>query len=301
VATVVRLYDEHTALSSQLNRRRAEQAEISEVVRQAQGNERTEAVEMARTLKKTVHELEARLHDLDSSLLSSALLIPNDSHPLTPIGAEEQAEVLSTHGPPPLPTSPDRDHVKISSALGLLDLEAGSTVTGASWYFLKNEAALLELSLVNYAMSIALKHGFTPTLTPDVVKADVAYRCGFQPRDSHDGPSQNYHLERSGKEPQLILSGTAEIPLAGAFAQKLYEEKALPLRAVGLGRAFRAEAGARGTDTKGLYRVHQFTKVELFAVTSTDKSEGMMEEIKDLQIEIFHGLGFPFRLGPPSS
>ncbi|TFY80311.1 hypothetical protein EWM64_g3706 [Hericium alpestre] len=194
--------------------------------------------------------------------------------------------------------SPERDHVSVGRALDLIDLEAGALVTGSSWYYLRNEAALLEMALVNYALSIAISHGFTPVTTPDVVRSDIATRCGFQPRDQADPPvAQMYHIAGTGgSQPELVLTGTAEIPLAGLFANKIIPAQSLPSKVVGLGRAFRAEAGARGADTRGLYRVHQFTKLELFAVCEPGQSEELMEGMKQLQIKIFEGLGFPFRV-----
>lgn len=239
--------------------------------------------------------MENYLKDFEERLLKLAFAVPNDTHPDTPLGPESAAVTLSTHGPEPLPPSSSRDHVSIGRTLGLLDLEAAATVTGSSWYYLLNEGALLEMALVNYALSIAIRHGFTPVTTPDVVRADVAHRCGFQPRDPTIDPpvSQMYHISPSN--PELVLAGTAEIPLAGLFANRLFNEGELPAKVVGLGRAFRAEAGARGADTRGLYRVHQFTKLELFAVSESEQSEEIMEEMKKLQIEIFEGLGLSFR------
>lgn len=260
-------------------------------------------MEEAKQLKKAAAELETKLADLEDQLLTLALAIPNDTHPSSPLGPESAAVVLSTHGPAPIPASPARDHVSIGRALGLIDLEAGATVTGSSWYYLLNEGALLETALTNYALSIALKHGFSTVTTPDVVRLDIAQRCGFQPRDQTTDPpsSQMYHISNhasspsSHNHPELVLAGTAEIPLAGLFANKLLPPKSLPLKVVGLGRSFRAEAGARGTDTRGLYRVHQFTKLELFVVAEEEQSEAVMEDIRKVQVEIYEGLGFPFR------
>ncbi|CCL98119.1 uncharacterized protein FIBRA_00113 [Fibroporia radiculosa] len=255
----------------------------------------------AKALKAEIAVLEDQLEELDSQLFTLALAIPNDTHPDVPIGPESESVILSTHGPDPLPASSVRDHVSICRTLNLLDIEAGATVTGSSWYYLINEGALLEQALINYALSIALKHGFTPVTTPDVVRADIASRCGFQPRDHNSDPptSQMYHLASShtgSHHPELVLAGTAEIPLAGMFANKILQPDDLPRKLVGLGRAFRAEAGARGTDTRGLYRVHQFTKLELFVACEARASEAIMEQLRQLQIEIFEGLGFPFRV-----
>jgi seryl-tRNA synthetase len=302
IQSIERLYSRQKELSHALNAKRHAQSLIGDHIRQAGKDEeaRRAALQHAKELKSVVSELEHDLAQVNDELLSLASAVPNDTHPLTPLGPESAAVVLSTHGPDPMPHSPLRDHVYICRDLGLLDLEAGATVTGSSWYYLLHEAAMLEMALTNYGLSIALKHGFTPVTTPDVVRSDVARRCGFQPRDNADPPvSQMYHLSAtdssSSSHPELVLSGTAEIPLAGMFANKILQLKDLPLKVVGLGRAFRAEAGARGTDTRGLYRVHQFTKLELFAISQAGQSEEMMEEMQRVQVEVFSGLGFPFR------
>ena len=254
-------------------------------------------------MKKEVAGLEAQLAALEDNLLTIALAIPNDTHPSSPLGPESAAIVLSTHGPSPIPASISRDHVSVGRALQLIDFEAGATVTGSSWYYLLNEGALLEIALTNYALSIAIKHGFSSVTTPDIVRSDIAQRCGFQPRDNNaDLPaSQMYHIANHAtsswhhNQPELVLSGTAEIPLAGLFVNKVLPPKSLPLKVVGLGKSFRAEAGARGADTRGLYRVHQFTKLELFVVAEEEQSDLVMEEMRKVQVEIYEGLGFPFR------
>jgi seryl-tRNA synthetase len=289
-------------VSHLLNTRRHTQAVAGERIRQAGKDQeaRNAALQEAKELKSDISQLEQDLALVDDQLFSLALAVPNDTHPLTPLGPESAATILSTHGPEPRPASPLRDHVSVCRDLGLLDLEAGATVTGSSWYYLLHEAALLEMALTNYGLSIALQHGFTPVITPDVVRSDVAQRCGFQPRDTNADPpvSQMYHLSgdsSSSSHPELVLSGTAEIPLAGMFANQVLPLESLPRKVVGLGRAFRAEAGARGAETRGLYRVHQFTKLELFAVSQDSQSEELMDELRRVQTEIFTGLGFPFR------
>lgn len=296
-----KLYEEQKALSGTLNTKRHEQALVGNRIKTAgkDAGARQSALLEAKSLKAEVTDIEAKLAEVDEKLFQLALAVPNDTHPDTPIGPESAAVTLSTHGPPPIPASPTRDHVAIGRQLGLLDLESAATVTGSSWYYLLNEGALLELALVNYALSIATRRGFTPVTTPDVVRSDIAYRCGFQPRDpgGDAAVSQMYHVSNvvPNVHPELVLAGTAEIPLAGMFAGRIFLRNELPVKVVGLGRAFRAEAGARGADTRGLYRVHQFTKLELFAVTAEDQSEGMMDELRSVQTEIFEGLGLSFR------
>ncbi|KAI0782395.1 hypothetical protein BC629DRAFT_1594182 [Irpex lacteus] len=308
---ISKLYEDQKTLSSTLNTRRHEQSQVGDrikkVAKDAQAKQA--ALQEAKALKAEISGLESKLAEVDAELFRLALAVPNDTHPDVPIGPESAAVTLSTHGPLPIPASPSRDHVSVGKQLGLLDLEAAATVTGSSWYYLLNEGALLELALINYALSIAVKHGFTPVTTPDVVRTDIAYRCGFQPRDpdSETPVSQMYHVsnalppsaggtEVTDASPELVLAGTAEIPLAGYFADKIFLPQELPKKVVGLGRAFRAEAGARGADTRGLYRVHQFTKLELFAVSTEDQSEQLMDELKSLQTEIFEGLGLSFRV-----
>ncbi|KAI0347674.1 seryl-tRNA synthetase [Trametopsis cervina] len=303
-----KLYEEQKTLSSTLNTRRHEQSLVGDRIKQvAKDAQRKQAVlQEAKALKSEISMLEGKLAEVDDELFRLTLSVPNDTHPDTPIGPESVAVTLSEHGPPPLPATASRDHVAVGRQLGLLDLEAAATVTGSSWYYLLQEGALLEMALTNYALSIAVRRGFTPVTTPDVVRSDIAYRCGFQPRDPDSATpvSQMYHVSNaipgtSGAEENhldLVLAGTAEIPLAGMFANKIFLPKQLPVKVVGLGRAFRAEAGARGADTRGLYRVHQFTKLELFVVAAEDQSEAIMNELRSVQTEIFEGLGLTFRV-----
>ncbi|EIW87072.1 seryl-tRNA synthetase [Coniophora puteana RWD-64-598 SS2] len=300
IKSITRHYEERKAISGELDFKRHARNSIGQRIRNTKTPEEKKSVtEEAKALKADIHLLEMRLSELDDKLLELALVVPNDTHPSTPLGPEEAAVVLSTHGPEPLPCNPKRDHVSVGQALGLFGFEAGALVTGSSWYYLQAEAALLEMALTNYAMSIAVKHGYQPVMTPDVIRADIATRCGFQPRDERDVlDSQMYHIAQnsSSSHPDLVLSGTAEIPLAGLHANRVLEESSLPLRMVGLGRSFRAEAGARGADTRGLYRVHQFSKLELFVLSTENASEAAMEDIRRVQVEIFEGLGIPFRV-----
>lgn len=302
IQSVARTYTEFKRISTQLNVKRNARSVLGEKVRKSalvnDFQAKEAALAEAKLLKEEISQIETSLSEIEHNLLDLALAIPNDTHPLSPLGPEAAAVVLSTHGPDPVPASPTRDHLTIGKKLGLIDLESGATVTGTSWYFLTNEAALLEMALSNYALSVAIKHGFSPVTTPDVVRTDIASRCGFQPRDQSDPPvSQSYFVDslNSPSSQKLILSGTAEIPLAGMFANKIIPSTDLPVKVAGIGRAFRAEAGARGADTRGLYRVHQFTKVELFALTSESASEKMMEEMRKVQTSILSGLGLPFR------
>ncbi|GAA6058829.1 hypothetical protein JCM10212_002773 [Sporobolomyces blumeae] len=251
-------------------------------------------------VKKLLKTLEPRLATLTQSIQSLALQLPNSSHPHVPVGSEEHAKLVKTIGPdvsdPPPPAQPELDHLQLSSPSNFAwtDFPSSSLTTGSSWPLLTNEAALLELALTNYAMSIALRHGFTPVLTPDVVRSDVSERCGFRPRDGD--AQQTYFLSDGESTSSLCLAGTAEIPLVAMSAAQTFDEKHLPLKYVALGRAFRAEAGARGADSRGLYRVHQFSKVEMVVVCAEDESDRLLEDLRQIQEEILGGLGLSLRV-----
>ncbi|WWC61444.1 serine-tRNA ligase [Kwoniella dejecticola CBS 10117] len=312
---LARLRETQLILLQKLSTIRAKQKEIGSLIRTGIVGDSEELKEQAKKIKKRIKDYEANLVETENELLDLSLLLPNFSHPDAPVGKEENAVILETFGPP-IPTGSTqkadkaRDHVDFCNFYELLDGEASSNTTGSSWPYLKGILALLEQALIQYSLSIAIKNGFQVVLPPDVVKADIAWRCGFQPRDSSSNPStQTYHITTnassnstpqggsgSAQTPELCLAGTSEIPLAGLFANRLYHEEDLPKKVVGVGRAFRAEAGARGADTRGLYRVHQFTKVELFAVTTENQSEQMMEDIRAVQKEIAQGLGLSVRV-----
>ena len=298
------LHLEAATLSKDLQRARERRNAVSSAPK-GDPHARAEAGEV----KKLVKDLEPRLAALTKQVQHLALQLPNVSHAAVPVGNEAQARLVKTLGPA-LPSSqppaaePERDHLALSSPanLGWTDFPSSSLTTGASWPLLLNEAALLELALTNYAMSVALKHGFTPALTPDVVRSDVAERCGFRPRD---GDAQQTYFLSDGDEatssstssapPSLCLAGTAEIPLVAMSAARTFHARDLPLKHVALGRAFRAEAGARGADSRGLYRVHQFSKVEMVVVCAEDDSDRLLEELRAIQEEILSGLGLSLR------
>lgn len=290
------IYNKYTDATRNVNSRRHEQRSLGLDIHHAANDseKQTKLREEAKQLSLELGQAKQNLDNLEEQLLSYFLMLPNDTHPYSP---HRTPIALSTHGPLPIQGTPSRDHLTICRAFDLLDFESGSLVTGSSWYYLLNEAALLETALTQYALSLAVDDGFTPVITPDVVRADIATRCGFAPRESRGATSQMYHItnqEPHSPHPELVLAGTAEIPLAGMFADKIHPSNQLPQKVVGVGHAFRSEAGA-SAESRGLYRVHQFTKVELFAVTAQDQSQDMMESMKTLQKKILEGLGLSFR------
>jgi seryl-tRNA synthetase len=298
-----RLYETSLSLRRKLDSVRAKQRDVGNLIKAGGGDE---AVRQAKKLKLKVVEYEKILEETEKELLELGLTLPNETHPATPVGKEKEAIELERFGPSPISADKRRDHLDISSKWNWVDTAASATATGTSWPYFKGSLALLEQALIQYALSVAVQKGWTPVATPDVVKEDVMARCGFQPRDA---AGQTYYLtttppnadpaeaHASQKHANLVLTATAEIPLAALSADKIIAFQSLPQKFVGVGKAFRAEAGARGADTRGLYRLHQFQKIELFAVTegALPVSEAMMEEMREMQKEIYSSLGLSVR------
>jgi len=217
--------------------------------------------------------------------------IPNMAHPEAPVGADDAANLELRRGQTPVPKFDfmPLDHVELGQRLDLIDFEGGAKVAGHGFYFLKNEAVLLELALQQFAVSLLVGEGFTPIITPDVARSEILQGIGFAPR----GPeTQIYSIENS----DLNLIATAEITLGGLLAEQILDEEQLPIKLVGISHCFRTEAGAAGRASRGLYRVHQFTKVEMFAFTRPEDSEAMHSQLCDLECRIFDELGIAYRM-----
>lgn len=281
---------------------------------------REEALQEARKLKKQLADIDAAEEELQSQMVQLAGQLPNLASSETPIGSEPVVVgYINEHLKVPTPSPADRiwkSHVHIGIELKLLDFAAAATTSGWGWYYLLNEAAILENALVQYALHVAMRRGWEVVTPPSMVYSHIAAACGYQPRDQN-GEQQVYtieHGEKNRRKPDLSLAGTAEIPFAGMKAEQTLESRSLPLKVIGVSRCYRAEAGARGTDTKGLFRVHEFTKVEMFAwtvpheisVTSVDilpsSSQGIFDEMLSIQSEILESLNLRCRiLEMPSS
>ncbi|KAK4458673.1 class II aaRS and biotin synthetase [Cladorrhinum samala] len=235
-----------------------------------------------------------------------ALAIPNLTSEQTPRGAEPAVLSYINDHPEPEPAVSDRvwrSHVHVGSELGLFDFAAAASSSGWGWYFLLDEAAQLEQALVSFALATATRAGWRQVSPPSVVYSHIASACGFQPRDTNGEPTQIYGIRQSSEDlargkPELVLAGTAEIPLAGMKADTVLDESDMPMKRVAVSRCYRAEAGARGSETKGLYRVHEFTKVEMFAWTAPDQdsTEEIFDEMVDLQTEVLGSLGLHCRI-----
>jgi seryl-tRNA synthetase len=265
---------------------------------------KVELMKEARELKEKISSIEEKEKVLMGEIDGMAAAIPNLTSEETPRGNEPVVLGYINDHPEPDPSISDRvwrSHVHIGSELGLLDFAGAATTSGWGWYYLLNEAAQLEQALVQYALSVAKQHGWGMVSPPSMVYSHIAAACGFQPRDQN-GEQQIYNIQQNasdvGRKPEMSLAGTAEIPLAGMKANTVLEEQDLPMKRVGVSRCYRAEAGARGVDTKGLYRVHEFTKVEMFAWTlpSSQASTEVFEEMLSIQTQILTSLDLHCRI-----
>ncbi len=292
VDAVVRLDAERKGVQRQADETKAKQNELSKKFQSAKPDERAALKEESTKLKEQVAGFDTKLKEIEEALRVAILPIPNMTHPDAPVGTDAVANVVvAKFGEPTTFDFPPKDHVSLVEALSLADFEAGVKVAGQKFYFLKNEAVLLELALVQYAMQKLIAHGFTPIITPDLAKVDVLEGIGFSPRDNAE-TRQVYTIADS----DLCLIATAEITLGGMHRDEILDEAKLPMKYVGLSHCFRTEAGAAGRDTRGLYRVHQFTKVEMFAFCTPEQSDAIHEEIRLIEQEIFQGLGLPFHV-----
>ena len=272
---------------------RREQKATSSQIPTAESDEAKQAlIARGRELREQLQGLDGELAEVEADLRSGQSRIPNMTHPDAPIALGDDGHVeLRRWGDVPEFDFEPRDHVAISEAHNLIDFEAGSRVAGHGFYFLKNEAVLLELALMQLAVTRLREAGFTLMTTPDLAKDDIIEGIGFLPR----GPeSQIYSIENS----ELSLVATAEITLGGALKDQVLEIDDLPLRCAGISHCFRTEAGAHGRATRGIYRVHQFTKVEMFGFTAPtlEASNAFHNEVVEIEEGLFQALEIPYRV-----
>ncbi|UCF97830.1 MAG: serine--tRNA ligase [Spirochaetaceae bacterium] len=288
---VVELYDRRNQLlqaSETLRHRRNLNAQAMK--QRLESEKRQELIEEGKILKQQISDTEKKLEQINEELNAEAARVPNLSHPEAPVGkGEEDNRELKRWGEPRNFSFPVRDHLQLTQELDLVDFETAARVSGPKFYYLKNEAVHLDLALTRYALDILQKEGFLLTITPDIAKEEVVEGIGFNPRGEE---SNIYSVEGTG----ACLVGTAEITLGGFYAGQILDAADLPIKMAGISHCFRREAGAAGQYSKGLYRVHQFSKVEMFIFCTPDQSEGMHQYLLELEERIFQGLEIPYRV-----
>jgi seryl-tRNA synthetase len=288
---VVRLFNRCTELTTVLQSLQQQRnANAAAMKGKIEPDKRVALIEEGKKLKEDIAVAEAELSKTEAELATEGRRVPNMAHPDAPLGKEDKdnLEVKRVGEPAKFDFIP-ADHVKLGQDLDIIDFDSATKVSGTKFYYLKNEGVFLELGLVRYALDILQKRGFTPFITPDVAKEEILEGIGFNPRGEE---SNVYIVEDEG----TCLVGTAEITLGGYYSNTILSREKLPLRMAGLSHCFRREAGAAGQFSKGLYRVHQFTKLEMFVYCLPEDSDRFHEELRSIEEEIFTGLEIPFRV-----
>ena len=288
---IVKDQEERAALLLEVENLRSKRNETAQKMKQKLDNETRQLyIQEGKEIKEALAEKEARLTVLDEQFKKEVMTIPNYASPEAPIGKEDKDSLaIKFYGEPTRFSFKAKDHVQLGEELDILDFDKGAKVSGQKFYYIKNKAVILQMALDRYAMDIVVKHGFTPFITPDVAKEEILNGIGFNPRGAE---SNIYTIEGT----DTCLVGTAEITLGGYYKDTILNKEDLPIKMTGLSHCFRREAGGAGQYSKGLYRVHQFSKLEMFIYCLPEESESFHKEILSIEEEIFQGLGLPYRI-----
>jgi seryl-tRNA synthetase len=263
VAKVCELYDAFQSLNRECDEiREARNLNAKSMKGKLEPDARAALIAEGKELKEKLAAIEGTLGALEFQLQSEGQKVPNDTHPETPLGGEE---------------------------LAVLRKEVGAKVCGSRFVYLTGAGAMLELALINWAMAKVVSKGFRPMVVPDLVRQNTMEKCGFQPRAEN---TQVYNIENS----DLCLAGTAEILLGGVYMDEVLAQNELPLKMAAFSHCFRTEAGAAGAATRGLYRLHQFSKVEMFVVSTPEQSDAIHDELIAIEEEMYSELGFHFKV-----
>ncbi len=265
---------------------------VSKSIGKAQDDAEREArKEEGRLLRNQKDQAQAEHDRLDDEVLEIQLAIPNMAHPDCPIGVDDQSNLELSRGKfqPREFDFPPLDHLTLGEQHDWIDFEGGARTTGNGFYFLKGDLVLLDLALQQFAVRELANRGFLPTITPDLAQDSILEGIGFMPR----GPeTQIYSIEQMN----LSLIGTAEITLGGLYSGKTLADTDLPIKLCGISHCYRTEAGAAGRASRGLYRVHQFTKIEMFAFTLPDQSDALHDELRQIECDLFDAIEIPYRV-----
>jgi seryl-tRNA synthetase len=284
---------ERRELLQRVETARADRNAAAKAIAEAKGRGEDAAAEIARQseLKRSQSEGEEALARIEAAISEVMVALPNPPHPSAPVGdTEEDAEVVRVHGERPSFPFPPRDHLDLAGpqGLALIDPERAARVSGSRFHYLLGDLVRLEFALVQWGMAKLSARGFVPVIPPVLVKREAMEGTGFFP----EAEAQVYALSSD----ELFLVGTAEVPLASMHGGELLSEDDLPLHYVGFSSCFRREAGAAGKDTRGIFRVHQFDKLELFSYCHPDRSWDEQESLLAIEEEIAQELGFHYRV-----
>jgi seryl-tRNA synthetase len=276
------------ALVTEVDRLRSEQKRRGKEVATAAPGDRQVVLAGLKDLAARIDEVEARLRAVEAELADVQARVPNLPDPSVPDGGEDDAVELRRSGPPPELGFPARDHLELGELLGAIDTVRAAKVSGARFGYLTGPGAMLELALVRFAMDRLTGAGFTPMIPPVLVREEAMYGTGFLPTDEQ----QLYRV--AGDD--LYLVGTSEVPLVGYHADEILDPGTLPRRYAGFSSCFRREAGSYGKDTRGIFRVHQFDKVEMVSFVTPEASWDEHEFLLAREEELLGALELPYRV-----
>ncbi|MCX6437330.1 MAG: serine--tRNA ligase [Actinobacteria bacterium] len=289
VDQVIAIDEKRRAAINEFELLRAEQNTLSKSVGGAKGDEKAKLLESAKDLANKVKSADAIRAELEAQTQVIALQLSNLLDPNAPIGKEEDFVILEHVGTPREFTDFEpKDHVELGKLLGAIDTERGAKVSGSRSYYLTGVGALLEFALVNYAISSAVKAGFTPVIPPVLVNPPAMEGTGFLGQAAENV----YHLEKDG----MYLVGTSEVPLAAYHMDEVLPVEKLPLRYAGYSTCFRREAGTYGKDTRGIIRVHQFDKVEMFSFCHPDQALEEHKRLLQWEKDFLNAMEIPYRV-----
>lgn len=283
--SVLSLDDQRKALLKDVDSLRQTRNQIAEQTKSSKPT--PELIAQGKEIKQKLADLEPKLTEIEQNLTNQLKTIPNIIQPDVPLGGEEDSVEIKAWGEH---KTTGVDHLDFALQRDWIDFERGAKVAGAKFYYLKNELALLENALIQFGLKKVLSHGFTFMTVPDLVSSKVLEGTGFNPRTSDQ--SDEYFVE--GED--LSLIATAEIPLTGYHMNEIIDEEKLPIFYAGLSACFRKEAGAAGKHTRGLFRVHQFNKLEMYAFCAPEASNEIHDKILAIEEEIWQELNIPYRV-----
>lgn len=286
VAGLLALDEKRRQLTTKADELRAQRNAHTAELKKA-GKPTPEQIEQGKQIKQQIAELEAELGEVESKFKRELKALPNPAADDVPLGDEDQSVEVAKFGDQ---AKGAQDHLDFALARDWVDFERGAKVAGAKFYYLKNELVLLEQALIQFGINFLTGKGFTVMTVPHMTSKRIAEGAGFAPKSSAE--SNEYFIE----DEDMMLIGTAEIPLTGYHADEIIDEDKLPLMYAGLSPCYRSEAGAAGKHTRGLFRVHQFNKLEMYAFTLPEKSWEMHEKLRGLEEEIWQALKIPYHI-----
>ncbi len=289
IESLVQLDEERRRVRAEAEDLRADQKRAGQEIARLQGDEKAAAIARVADIADRYKELLAAADRLDADFHDVWVTVPNLPHDSVPTGAGDDDNVeIKRWGEPRSFEFTVEDHQNLGEALGIIDIERAAKVSGSRFAYLKGQAVLLELSLVRWAIDALVGEGFTPVVPPVLVRDEALYGTGFFPADR----DQVYAIEAD----DLYLAGTAEVPLAAMHLDEIFDADDLPRRYVGFSTCFRREAGTYGKDTRGIFRVHQFDKVEMFSFVTPDRSWDEHEVLFGIEERLIQDLGLPYRV-----